>query len=149
MGPSHPAIPLPQQLPPTDSICKGFKGRPFPGQVVQIPGTVRARCVNSIWMCSCVVVVYAVIVPVCSVVPAAAFMRVCRSVTYGILMLLSLCQTSTYEVVCDQPLPCSTAASCVASERRAVPCVWRFCRSPQDFVVVRFPDLHVLRWSSS
>ena len=40
MGPLHPAITLPQQLPPRCSIYKGFKGRPFPGEVVQMPDAV-------------------------------------------------------------------------------------------------------------
>ena len=39
---------LPQQPPPRDSIYKGFKGRPFPGEVVQQTDVVRTRCLDSL-----------------------------------------------------------------------------------------------------
>ena len=37
----------PQQPPPRDGIYQGFKGRPFPGEVVQTPDAVCARCVRA------------------------------------------------------------------------------------------------------
>ena len=41
---------FPQKLPPRDSIYKGFKGRSFPGEVVQIPSAVWAWCVNTLFV---------------------------------------------------------------------------------------------------
>ena len=47
-SPKGALTPCPQQLPPRDCVYKGFKGRPFPGEVVRIPETLRARCVKSL-----------------------------------------------------------------------------------------------------
>ena len=39
---------------PSNSMYKGFKGRPFPREIVQIPDMVRARWVNSLSaFCAC------------------------------------------------------------------------------------------------
>ena len=46
-GPRTPPYLFPQQPPPRDSIYRGFKGRPFPREVVQIPDAVHAWCANA------------------------------------------------------------------------------------------------------